>query len=109
MPRYITISIGFTATGTLFRLAELVANELADDHDLNIEPNIVALALEEWSEQALLHIDDTPAPWIANALAIQTHAYNAVDTAAENWLELAVTDAIERIYLTTSGGYSSIT
>lgn len=51
MPRYITIPIGFAATGTLFRLAELVANELADDHDLNIEPNAVALALEEWSEQ----------------------------------------------------------
>lgn len=103
MPRYITIPIGFAATGTLFRLAELVANELTDDHDLNIEPNTVALALEEWSEQALLHIDDTPAPWIANALAIQTHAYNAVDTAAENWLEIAVTDAVEKIRLSTTG------
>lgn len=103
MPRYITIPIGFAATGTLFRLAELVANELADDHDLNIEPDIVALALEEWSEQALLHIDGTPAPWITNAIAIQTHAYNAVNTAAENWLEIAVTDAVERIRLAITG------
>lgn len=99
MPRYVTIPLGLAATGTLFRLAELVANELADDHNMIVDKHIVGLALEEWSEQALLHIDDTPAPWITNAIAIQTHAYNAVDTAAENWLEIAVTDAVERIQL----------
>lgn len=64
---------------------------------------IVALAFEEWSEKALLHIDDTSTPWIADALAIQTHAYNAVDTAAENWLEISVADAVEKTGLAITG------
>lgn len=80
------ITIDITCNCPISSLAEWVLDAIREEHPCAVPVETMADMLQEWAEQALLNIIDTPDEWIKNAVLISSCVYNHVDLYAAGWL-----------------------